>query len=112
MNAFDLNRKEYIRVNNNDGGDLTQFKKVKFLTSFVVSADAAKQLPSVFDSSTARASNDNLILNAEQFCYDAYPDSEGYACYISEMFINTITSDGKLIPAAKVNVYAMDGRDL
>ena len=65
MNAFDLNRKEYIRVNNNDGKPLTQFNKVEFLTSFVITADAAKFLPTVFNAGTVVTSNENLIGNIE-----------------------------------------------
>jgi hypothetical protein len=111
MNAFDLNRKEYIRVNNNDGGDLTQFKKVTFLNSFVITADAAKFLPAVYDRTQIKNSNGNLIANTENLCSAQYNDGDGFACYISEMSIN-ITGDGKLIPTAKVNVYAMNGLDI
>lgn len=111
MNAFDLNRKEYIRVNNNGGGSLTDFRKVTFLTSFVVTTDIAKNLPTVYDSSTINSSNDNLITNASQYCSDIYTDGDGYACYISEMGVLNSTTNIN-IPYAKVNVYAMDGRNL
>jgi hypothetical protein len=111
MNAFDLNKKEYIRVNNNSEGDLTQFKKVNFLTSFVITADVAKFLPTVYDSSTINGSNDNLITNASQYCSEIYNDGNGYACYIAEMGVLNSTTNVN-IPYAKVNVYAMDGRDL
>lgn len=111
MNAFDLNRKEYIRVNNNDGYDLTQFKKVTFLTSFVITADAAKFLPGTYNAPQVKDSNGSLIANTESFCSDQYNDGDGFACYISEMSIN-ITADGDLIPTAKVNVYAMNGLDI
>lgn len=111
MNAFDLNRKEYIRVNNNSGDSLTDFNKVTFLTSFVLTADIAKLLPTVYDSSTINGSNENLITNASQYCSEVYPDSSGYACYISEMGVLNSTTNVN-IPYAKVNVYAMDGRNL
>lgn len=111
MNAFDLNRKEYIRINNNDGDPLTNFYKVAFLTSFVVTTDVAKNLPTIYDSSTIQDSNENLITNASKYCSEVYPDSSGYACYISEMgVLNSATNVN--IPYAKVNVYAMDGRNL
>lgn len=112
MNAFDLNRKEYIRVNNNNGEEsLTDFRKVTFLTSFVITADISKFLPTVYDPSTINGSNANLITNAAQYCSDYYPSEEGYACYISEMSVLNSTTNVN-IPYAKVNVYAMDGRDL
>jgi hypothetical protein len=111
MNAFDLNRKEYIRVNNNDGGELPSFNKVQFLTSFVITSDESKELPTVFDSSTVGSSNDNLFTNASQACSDLYPAGSGFACYISEMrVINSTTSTN--LPYAKVNVYLMDGREV
>lgn len=111
MNAFDLNRKEYIRVDNNGGDPLTDFKKVTFLTSFVITADTNKFLPATFSSNQVTDSNGNLLNNINSYCFDNYDDATGYACYISEMSIN-ITGEGKLIPTAKVNVYAMDGRDI
>ena len=111
MNAFDLNRKEYIRVNNNNSGKLTNFKKVTFLTSFVITADVAKPLPTVFDSDQALTSNGNLFDNAETICSDAFNAGNGYACYISEMGV--INSGVNVnLPYAKVNVYAMDGAAL
>jgi hypothetical protein len=111
MNAFDLNRKEYIRVNNNGGDPLTDFSKVTFLTSFVITADAAKFLPSVYNQSTITNSNANLIANTIQYCSDYYQDIDGYACYIAEMgVINNAASVN--IPYAKVNVYAMNGADI
>lgn len=111
MNAFDLNRKEYIRVNNNDGDTLPSFNKVQFITSFVITADVAKPLPTVFDASQALTSNGNLIGNAEIMCSNAYYAGNGYACYISEMGV--INSGVNVnLPYAKVNVYAMDGADL
>jgi hypothetical protein len=108
MNAFDLNRKEYIRVNNNDGDPLTDFNKVTFLTSFVITANAAKFLPGTYDASQVQDSNYNLISNTESFCSSQYSDGDGFACYISEISINTSKS-GELIPTAKVNVYLMNG---
>jgi len=72
MNAFDLNRKEYIRVNNNNEDALPSFNKLQFLTSFVITADVGKPLPTVFDSSTVISSNGNLIGNAEIMCSDNY----------------------------------------
>ena len=111
MNAFDLNRKEYIRVNNNSGDPLTDFSKVTFLTSFVITADIAKLLPTVYDSATIQGSNENLITNASQYCSAIYTDADGYACYISEMGVLNSTTNVN-IPYAKVNVYAMDGRDI
>jgi hypothetical protein len=111
MNAFDLNRKEYIRVNNNNEGKLTQFRKVTFYTSFVVTADAAKFLPTVYDSATIQSSNDNLTTNASQYSSEMYTDADGYACYIAEMGVIN-NADSVNIPYAKVNVYVMDGIDI
>ncbi len=108
MNAFDLNRKEYIRVNNNDGNELTHFKKVTFYTSFIISADVAKFLPPVYDTGTIATANRNLFGNADQFFTLAFPDQEGYACYIAEMGLLNNDVDVN-IPYAKVNVYIMDG---
>jgi len=111
MNAFDLNRKEYIRVNNNNSSELTDFKKVTFLTSFVITADSDKYLPTLYEGSQILSSNDNLFTNIAQYCTDTYADGNGYACYISEMSV--LHNDVNInIPYAKVNVYAMDGRDL
>lgn len=111
MNAFDLNRKEYIRVNNNGGGKLPSFNKVEFLTSFVITANVAKPLPAVFHSGTVISSNGDLIDNAEATCSEFYGAGDGYACYISEMGV--INSGVNVnLPYAKVNVYAMDGRNL
>lgn len=111
MNAFDLNRKEYIRVNNNNGDTLPSFNKVQFVTSFVITADVAKPLPAVFNSGTVITSNENLIGNAEATCFDFYGADYGYACYISEMGV--INSGVNVnLPYAKVNVYAMDGASL
>jgi hypothetical protein len=111
MNAFDLNRKEYIRVNNNNSEKLTDFKKVTFLTSFVITADVSKLLPPAYDPGTINGSNENLITNASQYCSEIYTDGDGYACYISEMGVLNSTNNVN-IPYAKVNVYAMDGRDI
>lgn len=111
MNAFDLNRKEYIRVNNNNEDPLTDFNKVTFLTSVVLTADIAKLLPTEYDSGQIQFSNDNLTGNVSRYCSEIYPDGDGYACYISEMGVLNSTTNVN-IPYAKVNVYAMDGRDL
>jgi hypothetical protein len=111
MNAFDLNRKEYIRVYNAGDAKMTDFKKVTFLTSFIISADVAKFLPPVYDTETIFAANDNLYNNASQYCNDIFRDSDGYACYISEMGLLNNTTNVN-IPYAKVNVYVMDGRDI
>ena len=108
MNAFDLNRKEYIRVNNADGDLLTDFSKVTFLTSFVLTADIDKELPTEYDPGTILGSNENLIDNAEAYCTERYFISDGYACYIAEMgILNSATNVN--IPYAKINVYMMDG---
>ena len=111
MNAFDLNRKEYIRVNNNDGEPLTDFRKVTFLTSFVLTANIDKSLPTGYDSATIQSSNQNLITNASEYCSETYTDGDGYACYISEMGVLNSTTNVN-IPYAKVNVYAMDGKNI
>ena len=109
MNAFDLNRKEYIRVYNSDGGELTQFKKVTFLTSFVISGEDGHLLPTSYDAINVNKANQYLFLNASSFCSLQYPDSNGYACYISEVNVLNI-GDRENLPYAKVNVYLMDGR--
>lgn len=111
MNAFDLNRKEYIRVNNNNGDPLTDFSKVTFLTSFVITADAGKFLPTVYSSSQVGNSNGDLIKNAESYCYAIYANADGFACYIAEMGVIN-NADNVNIPYAKVNVYAMNGADI
>ena len=111
MNAFDLNRKEYIRVNNNDGDDLTQFKKVNFLTSFVISGEDQYLLPTQFNSLGIEKANENVFTNAIEYCSRIYPDSAGYACYITEINVLNI-GDRENLPYAKVNVYAMDGIDV
>ena len=111
MNAFDLNRKEYIQVNNNGEGNPPTFRKVTFLTSFVLTADIAKLLPTTYSASAINASNDGLMANAAQYCSDYYPSESGYACYISEMSVLNSTTNVN-IPYAKVNVYAMDGLDI
>ena len=111
MNAFDLNRKEYIQVNNNGEGTSPTFSKVTFLTSFVLTADIAKLLPTTYSASAIKSSNDGLITNAAQYCSDYFPSESGYACYIAEMGVLNSTTNVN-IPYAKVNVYAMDGRDL
>jgi hypothetical protein len=111
MNAFDLNRNEYIQVNNNGVGALPTFNKVTFLTSFVITADIAKLLPTVLNMTAVVESNQNLIANANATCSEFYPALDGYACYISEMGVLNSTTNVN-IPYAKVNIYAMDGRDL
>jgi hypothetical protein len=111
MNAFDLNRKEYIRVDNNDGDGLTQFKKVTFLYSFVITADISKLLPAEYDRDAVIVSNSSLLKNASLYCTNVYNNNDGYACYIAEMGVLNSTTNVN-IPYAKVNVYAMDGRDL
>lgn len=111
MNAFDLNRKEYIQVNNNGEGNPPTFSKVTFLTSFVLTADINKELPTEYDPGTILGSNGNLITNTSQYCIDYFPSADGYACYISEMGVLNSTTNVN-IPYAKVNVYAMDGKDL
>jgi hypothetical protein len=111
MNAFDLNRKEYIRVDNNNRDPLTDFSKVTFLTSFVITADTGKFLPITFSATTVQDSNGNLFNNINSYCYATYDDSSGYACYIAEMGVIN-NKDNVNIPYAKVNVYAMNGRDL
>jgi hypothetical protein len=111
MNAFDLNRKEYIRVNNNSGDPLTDFSKVTFLTSFVITGNSAYPLPVAYSGAAIDKSNSDLFVNANDYCTEYYLDSDGYACYIAEMGVLNSTTDVN-IPYAKVNVYAMDGRDL
>jgi hypothetical protein len=111
MNAFDLNRKEYIRVYNAGEEDMTNFKKVTFFTSFIISADTDKFLPPIYDPGYIQSANDNLFGNAEQYCTLRFPDQDGYACYISEMGLLNNDTDVN-IPYAKVNVYIMDGRNL
>jgi len=111
MNAFDLNRKEYIRVNNNSLGALPDYAKVTFLYSFVLTADLLDPLPTVFSAVDVFKANDGLKNNAAAACYSAYPASAGYACYIAEMGVVNVDRNINL-PYAKVNVYAMDGRDL
>lgn len=112
MNSFDLNRKEYIRVDNTAVGDkLRNFKKVTFLTSFVITGDNSRFLPTSYDPSAIDASNNRLLTNIQDYCSEVYPNSSGYACYISEMGVLNSTTNVN-IPYAKVNVYAMDGRNL
>jgi hypothetical protein len=111
MNAFDLNRKEYIQVNNNGVSALPTFNKVTFLSSFVITADIATLLPTTYNAVTIKAANDGLVTNAAQYCSTSFPSASGYACYISEMGVLNSTTNVN-IPYAKVNVYAMDGRDL
>ena len=108
MNAFDLNRKEYTRVNNAGESELPSFKKVTFVTSFIISADTGKFLPPVYDTETILAANENLYNNACQYCTDTYGANKFYACYISEMGLLNNETDVN-IPYAKVNVYNMDG---
>lgn len=110
MNAFDLNRKEYIRVDNNNGDPLTDFAKVTFLTSFVITGNTDKFLPTTFSSNAVYNSNATLFNNIISYCFDNYADADGCACYIAEIgVVNNATNVN--IPYAKVNVYAMDGRD-
>jgi len=111
MNAFDLNREEYIQVNNNGVGALPTFNKVTFLNSFVITADIATLLPTTYNAATVKAANDGLKTNAAQYCSTYFPSASGYACYISEMgVLNSNTNVN--IPYAKVNVYAMNGKNL
>jgi hypothetical protein len=108
MNELDFRFKEYIRVNNRSGGSLTDYQKAVFLTSFVITADVAKLLPTSYNSSTIQESNNNLITNASQYCSEIYNDGNGYACYISEMGV--LNSNANVnIPYAKVNVYNIYG---
>ena len=111
MNAFDLNRKEYILVNNNGGDPLTDFSKVTFLTSFVITANADKFLPTVYSYSQISNSNNDLIANAAKYCSTIYANPDGFACYIAEMGVIN-NADSVNIPYAKVNVYAMNGLDV
>jgi hypothetical protein len=111
MNAFDLNRKEYIRVNNNGGDPLTNFNKVTFLTSNIVIGNSAFPFPIDGDLVATEKANYNVLLNSEQLCDAKYSDASGFACYITEMS-TIVTKDGPIIPTVKINVYAMDGRDI
>jgi hypothetical protein len=111
MNAFDLNRKEYIRVNNNNDFPLTQFNKVTFLTSVIVAGRSADPLPLSNDYTAAKNANELLIENVNLFCTFYYNQTDGYACYITEINLVNNTVDVN-VPYAKVNIYAMDGRDL
>jgi hypothetical protein len=110
MNAFDLNRKEYFQVNNSGEGKSPTFSKVTFLTSFVLTADIATLLPTTYNAVTIKAANDGLVTNADQYCSTYFPSASGYACYIAEMGVLNSTTNVN-IPYAKVNVYAMDGRN-
>jgi hypothetical protein len=109
MNAFDLNRKEYCRINNSGGEGVTQFRKVSFLTSFVITGEAAYALPLSYDYNAIGTANGLLFRNAQDYCSDAYPDQDGYACYFAEIGVVNTSSDTN-VPYGKVNVYAMDGR--
>ncbi len=111
MNAFDLNRKEYIRVNNNGGDPLTDFKKVNFLSSFVASGAILNLLPTDGNSADIYSANFEFMKVLKKYCTDYYSDSNGYACYIAELGVIN-NADDVNIPYAKVNIYAMDGRDV
>jgi len=111
MNSFDLNRKEYIRVNNAGGDEVINFAKVTFLTSFVITGDNSRFLPTSYDPIAIKSSNDRLLTNIQDYCSYRFPQEEGYACYISEMGVLNSTTNVN-IPYANVNVYAMDGLDI
>jgi hypothetical protein len=111
MNAFNLNTNEYIQVNNNGVGALPTFNKVRFLNSFVITANTATLLPTTYNAAAIKAANDNLVTNAAQYCSTYFPSASGYACYISEMGVLNSTTNVN-IPYAKVNVYAMDASNL
>lgn len=111
MNAFDLNRKEYIRVNNAGGDPLTDFSKVTFLTSFVITGNSTYPLPITYVGAAIDKSNSDLVNNINDYCVDYYPDGGGYACYIVDMGVVNIAENVN-IPYAKINVYAMNGLDI
>jgi hypothetical protein len=109
MNAFDLNRKEYIRVNNHSGGQLVDFTKVTFSSSFIITGINSLALPTAVDLDAIENANNGLIDLIADYCSD-YFDWRMYACYISEMGV--LNSDIDInVPYAKVNVYVMNGFD-
>lgn len=109
MNAFDLNRKEYIRVNNNFGDQLVDFTKVTFSSSFIITGINSLALPTAGDLDDIANANNGLIDLIADYCSD-YFDGRTYACYISEMGVLNSDIDVN-VPYAKVNVYVMNGID-
>jgi len=104
MSNFNLNRKEYIRINNNDGGSLTNFYKYVYYTSFVITGNSANPLPVTNNNAQVDLSNDDLFTNASLFCSENYPDGSRYACFVAQDdIVNFSTSVN--VPYAKVNVY-------
>jgi hypothetical protein len=114
MNAFDLNRKEYIRVDNSDGQGLKPFEKVTFLTSFVITGQNDYSFPtglSLTQNSRIFRTNDRFIKLIAAYCTRKYLSYFGYACYISKMGV--LNSDIDInVPYAKVNVYVINGIEL
>lgn len=104
MNSFDLERKGYYRINNNNGNSLTDFYKYEFYTSFVITGDVDRDLPTVYNAGEIEAANDFLLKNANAFSSEVYPDGSRYACYIAvEDVVNSASNTN--LPYAKVNVY-------
>ena len=104
MDKFDLNREEYIRVNNNGGGSLADFFKYVYHTSFVITGDTASPLPVAINNVSVANSNDKLFENASLYSSQEYPESSRYACFIAKS--NIVNSSSNVsIPYAKVNVY-------
>lgn len=114
MNAFDLNRKEYIRVDNSDGRGLKPFEKVTFLTSFVITGRNEFSFPtelSLTQNGRIFLTNNQFIKLISAYCTRNYISESGYACYISKMGV--LNSDENInVPYAKVNVYVINGIEL
>lgn len=108
MNELDFRYKEYIRVNNNNGGSLSGYQKAIFLTSFVVTGDVSYALPPAANAFAVLKANEYVFLMAADFCTNYYPDASDYACYVSEMGVINV-EDGINVPYAKVNVYNIYG---
>lgn len=104
MNKFELNREEYIRVNNNSGGSLANFFKYVYYTSFVITGDTANSLPISIDNISITNSNNKLFENASLYCSQEYPEGSKYACFIAKS--NIVNSSSNVnIPYATVSVY-------
>lgn len=104
MNSFDLERKGYYRINNNGGDPLTNFYKYEFYTSFVITSDVGRDLPTVYNTEEIEAANGRLLINANAFSSEVYPDGSRYACYVAvEDVVNSASNTN--LPYAKVNVY-------